>query len=139
MSAERWVEHHRLQGHHPYPAPTFENPQRWECKCDPDAVWTAVYRIHTREQIAQKYAHLSKRGIPKQAEQERKNAELASRPVNPTRLTLAPRYAKGSAVHERIELPRPPRRSPPCSEHFAGSGGIESVARSRWSQPAKFE
>ncbi len=59
MSAERWAEDHRLQGHHPYPAPTPENPERWECKCDPDAVWTAVYRIHTREQIAQKFAHLS--------------------------------------------------------------------------------
>lgn len=29
------------------------------------------------------------------AEQERKNAELAARPINPTRLTLDPRYAKG--------------------------------------------
>ena len=32
-----------------------------------------------------------------QAEQERKNAELAARPINPTRLTLDPRYAKGIA------------------------------------------
>jgi hypothetical protein len=32
-----------------------------------------------------------------QAEQERKNAALAARPVSHTRLTVAPRYAQGIA------------------------------------------
>jgi hypothetical protein len=83
-------------------------------QCDPDAVWTAVWRILTLEQIRQKFAHLSKRPTPAreaqrraleehiaeiQAEQEHKNAVLAARPVNPTRRTLDPRYAKGIA-HE---------------------------------------
>jgi hypothetical protein len=55
-----WIDHHRALGHHPYPAPTSENPERWECKCDPDSAWTAVRRILTPRQIAQKFAHLSK-------------------------------------------------------------------------------
>jgi hypothetical protein len=56
--AAEWVATHRDQGHHPYPNPTPENPERWECKCDPDAGWVAVWRILTPEQIAQKFAHL---------------------------------------------------------------------------------
>lgn len=55
---ERWIAHHRAQGHEPYAARTRENPERWECKCDPDAVWTAVWRILTPEQVRQKFAHL---------------------------------------------------------------------------------
>ena len=59
---QQWITHHREQGHQPYAArPNRENPERWECKCDPDAVWTAVWRILTPEQIRQKFAHLSKR------------------------------------------------------------------------------
>ena len=42
---ERWIAAHQAMGHHPHPAPTKENPEQWECKCDPDAVWTAVWRI----------------------------------------------------------------------------------------------
>ena len=57
-TAEAWAQRHRDEGHHPYPAPTKENPERWECKCDPDAKWTAVWRILTVEQIGQKFAHL---------------------------------------------------------------------------------
>ena len=57
---ERWIAAHQGLGHHPHPAPTPENPEKWECKCDPDAVWTAVWRIHTREQVRQKFAHLAK-------------------------------------------------------------------------------
>ena len=53
-----WIERHREMGHHPYPSPTTENPERWECRCDPDAKWTAVWRILTVEQIRQKFAHL---------------------------------------------------------------------------------
>jgi len=53
-----WIEQHREMGHHPYPAPTTANPERWECKCDPDAKWTAVWRILTGEQIRQKFSHL---------------------------------------------------------------------------------
>jgi hypothetical protein len=57
--AASWVAQHRNQGHRPYPNPTKENPERWECKCDPDAEWTAVWRILTPRQISQKFAHLS--------------------------------------------------------------------------------
>lgn len=53
-----WIEKHRVMGHRPFPAPDSENPERWECKCNPDAVWTAVWRILTPKQIAQKFAHL---------------------------------------------------------------------------------
>jgi hypothetical protein len=48
---EQWIAHHREQGHEPYASPTRENPERWECKCDPDAAWTEVWRILTPEQI----------------------------------------------------------------------------------------
>jgi hypothetical protein len=57
-SVEAWADRHRRDGHHPHPAPTTENPERWECKCDPDAKWTAVWRILTIDQIRQKFAHL---------------------------------------------------------------------------------
>jgi hypothetical protein len=58
MTREAWIAAHRGKGHNPYPAPTRENPERWECRCDPDAVWTAVWRVLTREQIRQEFAHL---------------------------------------------------------------------------------
>jgi hypothetical protein len=111
MSCEEWVAHHRCLGHNPHSAPTTENPERWECKCDPEAVWTAVWRILTPEQVRQKFAHLSKRRTPAhearrrerrahiaeiQADQETKNAELhrihCSR-IPPLR--IADRYAAG--------------------------------------------
>ena len=47
-----WAEQHRAQGHNPHPAPTEENPERWDCDCG------AVWRTLTREQLARKYAHL---------------------------------------------------------------------------------
>ena len=56
---ERWIARHREQGHEPYAAPTEENPECWECRCDPDAAWTAVWRILTIEQIRRKFAHLN--------------------------------------------------------------------------------
>jgi hypothetical protein len=66
----------------------------------------------TEADLELKYAHLGHRDTPKrkanrehlqemidgwQAEQEQKNAEFAARPISPTRLTLAPRYANGIA------------------------------------------
>ena len=71
-SVEVWAERHRLEGHHPHPAPTKENPEQWECKCDPDAPWTAVWRILTAEQIRQKFAHLgaAKKKAEEQGRQE---------------------------------------------------------------------
>jgi hypothetical protein len=57
---EQWIAHHREQGHEPYAAPTKENPECWECRCDPDAVGIAVWRILTVEQIRQEFAHLTK-------------------------------------------------------------------------------
>ena len=56
---QTWIDKHREMGHHPHAAPTIANPERWECKCDPDD-WTAVWRILTIEQIQQKFAHLQK-------------------------------------------------------------------------------
>ena len=56
-SVEAWAERHRLEGHHPHPAPTKENPERWECEC-PGITGVAVWRILTGEQIRQKFAHL---------------------------------------------------------------------------------
>jgi hypothetical protein len=62
--AAGWVVKHRDQGHHPHPAPTPENPERWDCDCG------YIWRILTVEQIRQKFAHLSKaaearrKGIP---------------------------------------------------------------------------
>jgi hypothetical protein len=53
---EAWIEGHRQKGHHPYPAPTKENPEKWECKCDPDAPWVSVWRILTAEQSRHKWA-----------------------------------------------------------------------------------
>jgi hypothetical protein len=65
-----------------------------------------------------KYAHLSKRDNPNrkanrehlqqmitewEAEQEEKNAALAARASDPTRLGVAPRYAKGIAHHSGPE------------------------------------
>jgi hypothetical protein len=55
---EAWAQRHRDEGHRPYPAPTPENPEKWECKCDPDADCVAVWRILTPEQIRMKFAHL---------------------------------------------------------------------------------
>jgi hypothetical protein len=56
---EAWAERHRRDGHHPHPAPTTENPERWVCRCDPDASGIAVWRILTAKQIRQKYAHMA--------------------------------------------------------------------------------
>jgi transposase len=49
---EVWAERHRLEGHRPHPAPTLENPERWDCDCG------GVNRILTLKQIQQKFAHL---------------------------------------------------------------------------------
>ena len=49
-----WAERHRRAGHHPHPAPTTENPERWDCDCG------GLWRILTVEQIRQKFAHLKR-------------------------------------------------------------------------------
>jgi hypothetical protein len=54
-SVETWAERHRREGHHPYPAPTKENPERWECKCDPEWVGFSVWRILTERQEREKW------------------------------------------------------------------------------------
>ncbi len=99
-SVEAWAQRHRRDGHHPHPAPTAENPERWECKCDPDTPWTAVWRILTVEQIGRKFAHL--RGSREAAERARRRAAKLERdlrkairpPLGPP-LRLAERYAAG--------------------------------------------
>jgi len=48
-----------------------ENPERWECQCDPEAVWTAVWRILTPERVRRKFAHLSTRRTPARDAQRR--------------------------------------------------------------------
>ena len=50
-SVEVWAERHRLD-HHPHPAPTLENPERWDCDCG------GVNRILTLEQTERKFRHL---------------------------------------------------------------------------------
>jgi hypothetical protein len=55
----------------PTPPPSNENPERWECKCDPEAGWTAVWRILTPEQVRQKFAHLSTGRTPARDTQRR--------------------------------------------------------------------
>jgi len=52
-SVEVWAQRHRDEGHHPHPAPTPENPERWDCDCG------GVNRILTVEQIAKKFHHLT--------------------------------------------------------------------------------
>jgi len=107
-SVEAWAERHRRDGHHPHPAPTAENPERGECKCDPDAAWTAVWRILTVEQIGRKFAHL-KSAKKRTEEQDRRDAErhlreklwATTRPVarptnNAGTLEIAERYRKSS-------------------------------------------
>ena len=51
---EAWAQRHRDEGHHPYSAPTPENPERWDCECG------YLWRILTPDQIRQKYAHLGR-------------------------------------------------------------------------------
>lgn len=55
MTVYDWAERHRAEGHHPHPAPTAENPERWDCDCG------GVWRILTERQIRQKFAHLQHR------------------------------------------------------------------------------
>ena len=55
-SVEAWAQRHRDMGHHPQPAPTPENPERWDCDC------RTIWRILTGEQIRQKFAHLKHGG-----------------------------------------------------------------------------
>ena len=47
---EAWAQRHRDEGHHPHPAPTRENPERWDCECG------YLWRILTPDQIRQKWA-----------------------------------------------------------------------------------
>ena len=138
MSREEWVAHHRCQGHNPHPAPTIENPERWECKCDPEAVWTAVWRILTPEQVRQKFAHLSTRPTPArdaqrrelrahiaeiQAEQENRNAALRNidhSPIPPLR--IVDRYAGGISQDPAPQGNRDERRRasrPGCGDPHA--------------------
>jgi hypothetical protein len=58
MTLEEWVERHQLAGHHPHPAPTQDNSEKWECGCG------TIWRILTIEQTRQKFAHLRKRPTP---------------------------------------------------------------------------
>lgn len=72
MNVEEWAEKHRRRGHHPYPSPTAENPERWLCEC-PDAAGTAVWRILTPGQIRQKFAHM--RGAAETREQQKRRVD----------------------------------------------------------------
>lgn len=42
---EEWAQCHRDAGHHPYSAPTEENPERWDSDCG------HIWRILTLEHI----------------------------------------------------------------------------------------
>jgi hypothetical protein len=91
MKLEEWVEHHRREGHHPRPAPTRENPERWDCDC------RTIWRILTPEQIRLKFAHLGRiaaarrQGIPAPWEKD---------PVWAERV----RQAKAKHAHERAQF-----------------------------------
>jgi hypothetical protein len=105
MTLGAWAERHRMMGHHPHPAPTKENPERWDCECG------YIWRILTIEQIRQKFAHLRNGPIPAresqrrelqahiaeiQAEQEERNAALHK--IDHSRippLRVADRYTHG--------------------------------------------
>ena len=56
-----WAQRHRAMGHHPHPAPTPENEERWDCDY-PEC--KGISRSLTPEQIRQKYAHLATRKRP---------------------------------------------------------------------------
>jgi hypothetical protein len=66
---EAWAERHRRVGHNPHPAPTKENPERWDCECG------HLWRILTAEQVRQKFAHL-KREL-REGEQAHRRAECS--------------------------------------------------------------
>jgi hypothetical protein len=49
VPVEEWAEKQRRAGHHPEPAPTTENPERWDCDCG------GLWRILTEKQTRQKW------------------------------------------------------------------------------------
>ena len=83
-SVEAWAERHRRVGHHPHPALTKENPERWDCECG------HLWRILTPEQVRRKFAHL------KHDHPRRNLADdlPVGRPSGPP-LRIAARYADG--------------------------------------------
>ena len=94
VPVEEWAQRHRDAGHHPYAAPTKENPGRWDCECG------HIWRILTLEQITRKFAHL--KHAAREAEQARQRAarlekdlRTAIRPPLGPPLQLAERYAAG--------------------------------------------
>ena len=94
VPVEEWVQRHRDAGHHPYAAPTAENPERWDCDCG------GLWRILTPEQVRQKFAHL-KREL-REGEQARRQAakpeqdlRTALRCPSHSTLSLAEGYATG--------------------------------------------
>lgn len=70
MKLEEWVDRHSLEGHHPHPVPTHDNPEKWECDCG------TIWRILTIEQMRQKYAHLTNRPTPDHIADPRKYLRL---------------------------------------------------------------
>lgn len=74
MNREEWVERHRTADHRPGPAPTQENPERWDCDCG------ATWRILTPEQIRRKFAHL-KVAAAERHRQQRRVDRAAVRPT----------------------------------------------------------
>ena len=78
---EEWAAHHRGLGHHPHPAPTHENPERWDCGCG------YIWRILTVEQMRMKFAHLRKRPTPaleawqRELQAHKSNGRLTAEPL----------------------------------------------------------
>jgi hypothetical protein len=94
VPVEEWVQRHRDARHHPYAAPTKENPERWDCECG------HIWRILTLEQITRKFAHL--KHAAREAEQARRRAAKLREDLRTTirspshsTLSLAERYATG--------------------------------------------
>jgi hypothetical protein len=83
MKLVEWVENHLLEGHHPRPAPTVANPERWDCECG------YIWRILTIEQLRQKFAHLKHR--PRLADPDFPSTP----PSGPPPPQIADRYGSG--------------------------------------------
>jgi hypothetical protein len=108
-----------LPGPQPAPRADHREPEPWECKCDPEAVWTAVWRILTPEQVRQKFAHLSKCPTPAREAQRRElRAHIAE--------IQAEQEKRNAALHKIDHSPIPPLR---IADRFAG--GISRTRRHR--------
>ena len=97
VPVEEWAERQRRAGHHPQPAPTKENPERWDCECG------GLWRILTFEQIRPKFAHL--KVAAREAEQARRRAAKLEKDLCTAICPLLARRCRSlSAMQQRADL-----------------------------------